>query len=135
FLGLEIPFNALIRPIPRVLWPGKPEGLSVTIASVVGAVPGTSVSCTFIGEAYMAAGSIGVVLVSLLFGALAEMWNRIGRNIYSQFAQLLYVSGLICAMITMRSTLWFVPMALPAFALWIYGKIWLLRLRWSPRLN
>ena len=31
FLGFEIPFNALIRPIPRVLWPGKPEGLSTTI--------------------------------------------------------------------------------------------------------
>ena len=28
YLGLEIPYNALIRPIPRAIWPGKPEGLS-----------------------------------------------------------------------------------------------------------
>ena len=36
YLGLEIPLNALIRPIPRVLWPGKPEGLSVTIETALG---------------------------------------------------------------------------------------------------
>ena len=40
FLGLEIPYNALIRPIPRVLWSGKPEGLSVTIESALGADTG-----------------------------------------------------------------------------------------------
>src|SRR5262249_3135671 len=33
FLGLEIPYNALIRPIPRALWSGKPEALSVSIES------------------------------------------------------------------------------------------------------
>jgi len=122
FLGLEIPFNALIRPIPRVLWPGKPEGLSVTMESVVGAAAQTSVSSTFVGESYMAAGFAGVLFFGLFFGALAEAWNRVGRHINSQFAQLLYVTGLVCAAITMRSMLWFLPMALPAFVLWLYGK-------------
>ena len=35
FLGFEIPYQALIRPIPRAIWPGKPEGLSMTIEDVM----------------------------------------------------------------------------------------------------
>src|SRR5262249_32962670 len=126
FLGLEIPFNALIRPIPRVLWPGKPEGLSVGIEDALG-VTGMTVACTFVGEAYMAGGLLAVLLMSLFFGALAEMWNRVGSNNNQRFAQLLYVSGFLCATIAMRSMLSMVPLMLPTLALWLYGKLWLRR--------
>jgi oligosaccharide repeat unit polymerase len=127
YLGLEIPFNALIRPIPRVLWPGKPEGLSVTIESALGASPGMTLSCTFVGEAYMAGGLVAVLLISLCFGAAAAMWNRMGANSNLQFARLLYVSGFLCAAIAMRSMLSMVPAMLPTFALWSFGKWWLPR--------
>jgi hypothetical protein len=134
YLGLEIPFNALIRPIPRVLWPGKPEGLSVTIESALGASPGMTLSCAFVGEAYMAGGLVAVSLISLVFGAAAAMWNRVGANSNLQFAQLLYVSGFICAALAMRSMLSMVPVMLPTLALWIFGKLWLPRfsLRRAP---
>src|SRR5262249_40218656 len=56
YLGLEIPFNALIRPVPRAIWPGKPEGLSTSIEAALGASAQTTLSCTFVGEAYMAGG-------------------------------------------------------------------------------
>src|SRR5262249_30054293 len=56
FLGLEIPYNALIRPIPRVLWPDKPEGLSTGIEAALGAGSGYTIACTFVGEAFMAGG-------------------------------------------------------------------------------
>lgn len=124
FLGFEIPYSALIRPIPRVLWPGKPEGLSVTIESAAGAPGGVTTSCTFIGEAYMAGGLLAVLFTGLLFGAAAEMWNRVGREINSHFAQLLYVSGFFCAVVAMRSMLSMVPPMLPTLALWLYGKLW-----------
>jgi hypothetical protein len=126
YLGLEIPFNALIRPIPRALWPGKPEGLSVSIESALGAT-GLTLSCTFVGEAYMAGGFIGVGLISLFFGAAAEMWNRVGRRAGNQFAQLLYVSGFLCGALAMRSLLSMVPFMLPTLALWLFGKMWLPR--------
>jgi hypothetical protein len=131
FLGLEIPFNALIRPIPRVLWPGKPEGLSVSIESALGSTGPTTISCTFVGEAYMAGGFLAVLLISLAFGAVAEWWNRVdpGRN--PRFAQLLYVSGFLCAAIGTRSMLSMMPFTLPTLALWLYGKFWLRR---SPEL-
>ena len=122
FLGLEIPINALIRPVPRVLWPGKPEGLSVSIESIAGAGPATTVACTFIGEAYMAGGLLGVILFGMLFGAAAEMWNRVARNTDSLFTQLLYVSGYLSGAIAMRSMLSVVPLMIPSFALWVYWR-------------
>jgi len=132
FLGFEIPFNALIRPIPRVLWPGKPEGLSVSIETALAAGPGVTIACTFVGEAYMAGGLLAVLFISLVFGMAAELWNRVGSNSNGQFAQLLYVSGFLCATIAMRSILSMVPFMLPTLALWIFGKLWLPR--WSiPR--
>jgi len=122
FLGLEIPFNALIRPIPRALWSEKPEGLSVTIESVIG-VNQETLSCTFIGEAYMMGGMLGVVIIAMLFGAAAEMWNGVRRRQNSAFSQLLYASGFFCAAISMRSMLWTIVTMLPTVALWLYGRI------------
>jgi hypothetical protein len=127
FLGFEIPFNALIRPIPRVLWPGKPEGLSISIETALGAGPSVTLSCTFVGEAYMAGGFLAVLFISLLFGMAAELWNRVGSNSNRQFGQLLYVSGFLCAAIGMRSMLSMVPFMLPTISLWLFGKLWLPR--------
>jgi hypothetical protein len=126
YLGLEIPINALIRPIPRVLWAGKPEGLSLTLESALGASSGMTLSCTFIGEAYMAGGLFGVLIAGLFFGAAAERWNRVG-NANQQFSQLLYVSGFLCAVLAMRSMMSMVPLILPTVALWLFGKLFLSR--------
>ena len=73
---------------------------------------------------------MAVLLAGSGFGAAAEMWNRVGRNIDSPFAQLLYASGFLCAAIAMRSMLSAVPLTLPVLALWLYGKFWLPQ---SPR--
>jgi oligosaccharide repeat unit polymerase len=124
FLGFEIPFQILIHPIPRALWSGKPEGLSIPIESVVGVTQAT-ISCTFVGEAYMMSGLFGVVLSGILFGAGAEMWNRVRQDTKSGFSQLLYASGFFCAAISMRSMLWLTVTMLPTIALWLYGRIWL----------
>jgi oligosaccharide repeat unit polymerase len=126
YLGLEIPYNAVIRPIPRVLWPSKPEGLSVSIETALGASGFVTLTCTFIGEAYVAGGLFAVLLMGAFFGAAAELWNRLGSN-RSQFAQLLYVSGFLPAALGMRSMLSMVPFMLPTLALWVFGKLWLPR--------
>jgi oligosaccharide repeat unit polymerase len=125
FLGVELPFNGLIHPIPRVIWPGKPEGLSVSIETALGADARTvTFASTFIGEAYISGGLLGVLVGGLLLGAAAEMWNRVGRT-NSSFAQLLYASGFFCAALSMRSIQWTTVTMLPTLALWLYGKIWL----------
>ena len=58
YLGLEIPYQALIRPIPRAIWKGKPEGLSTSIEDALG-VEGLTISASFVGEAYMSGGMRG----------------------------------------------------------------------------
>jgi hypothetical protein len=82
-----------------------------------------TLACTFVGEAYMSGGLVGVLLVGAALGAAAEMWNRIGRNVHSPFSQLLYASGFFCAAITMRSMFWLTVTMLPSLALWCYGKV------------
>ncbi|MEO8791746.1 MAG: hypothetical protein ABI464_05395, partial [Chthoniobacteraceae bacterium] len=34
YLGWEIPYFSLVRPIPRAIWPGKPKGISIAIEDV-----------------------------------------------------------------------------------------------------
>ena len=128
YLGLEIPYQTLIKPIPRALWPGKPEGLSTGIEAALGVTDNvTTLSCTFVGEAYMAFGLVGVTLAGLLFGAAAALWNRVGQDANSSFSQLLYASGFLCAAMAMRSLLVMVPFMLPTVGLWIFGRYWLQR--------
>lgn len=126
YLGLEIPYQAIIKPIPRALWAGKPEGLSTSIEAALGINDGvTTLACTFVGEAYMAGGFLGVLIAGLAFGAAAGWWNRTGRKVDSSFSQVLYASGFLAAAMAMRSMITMVPFMLPTLALWLMGKYWL----------
>lgn len=115
YLGLEIPYVALIRPIPRAMWPGKPEGLTYSIEEALG-VEGLTISATFVGEAYMAFGMIGVFVTGLIFGALFGWWNHLGSPRNSELGILIYSSGFFCAVITMRSLFAFTVALLPTAA-------------------
>src|SRR5262249_11558526 len=88
FLGLEVPIVILTKPIPRILWPGKPEGLSFGIESAVSASSGMTVSSTFVGEAYITSGYPGVFLFALLLGVVGQLWNRLGAVSSSNFTKL-----------------------------------------------
>ncbi len=126
YLGLEIPYQSLIKPIPRALWSGKPEGLSMSIEAALGSFDGvTTLACTFVGEAYMAFGLVGVLVAGLFFGAAAGWWNQVGQRDNSSFTQILYASGFLCAAMSMRSLLTMVPFMLPTLAMWVIGKFWL----------
>lgn len=124
YLGLEIPYIALIRPIPRAIWPGKPEGLSVSIEDAL-AADGLTLACTFVGETYVAGGMLGVLIAGLFFGGAASRWNRMGSDLSSNYKLILYVSGFFAAALSMRSLLSAAPTVLPTLALWFYGRVWL----------
>lgn len=126
FLGSEIMIWALVKPIPRAFWPGKPEGLSVSIEEVVGA-EGWTVATSYIGESYMMAGWLGVLLTSLLFGALAAWWNRRGMRGSSDYDLVIYALGFFAAAITMRSLLWFTTAILPVIGLIAFRRFGLIR--------
>jgi hypothetical protein len=115
YLGLEIPFNALVRPIPRAIWPGKPEGLSTTIEETLG-VEGLTIAASFVGEAYMAGGLLAVLATGLLFGALAGWWSFLVSPHNSELGILIYASGFFAAVISMRSLFVFTTALLPTVA-------------------
>jgi oligosaccharide repeat unit polymerase len=124
YLGLEVPFQAITKPIPRALWPSKPEGLSFGTEDVFSA-QATTIASTFIGESYMAGGLVGIVIASVLLGAFAGWWNHMGSNQNDDFKLLVYVSGFVAAALSMRSILQVVPAVLPTVVFWAYGRVWL----------
>ena len=103
YLGLEIPYLAAVRPIPRAIWKGKPEGLSVSVEEDVFKMKGLTISSTFIGEGYMSGGLIGVTLFGVVLGALAGLWNRMASVKNGELGILIYASGFFAVVITMRS--------------------------------
>jgi oligosaccharide repeat unit polymerase len=121
YLGSEVAYYSIVRPVPRALWPGKPEGLSVNIADALNQ-RGVTLSATFVGEAYMMGGYLAILAVSLVFGWLCGWWNRFGRDLRSNVNVALYASGFFAAMLTMRSMLWLTTAMLPSFAIWLYVR-------------
>src|SRR5262249_18094094 len=121
YLGLEIATYALLLPVPRALWPDKPTKLSVDATDALGA-RGVTTSSTFVGESYMVGGYPAVLMVGLLFGWLAGWWDRIGRDLRSNLGIIIYISGFLTALLSMRSFLFTTTTLLPTFALWLYMK-------------
>lgn len=121
FIGLEILTWSLVKPVPRALWPAKPEGLSVSIEEIAGA-EGWTVAATYLGESYMMAGMFGVASVSMFLGALAAWWNRMAMREQSDYALVVYALGFFAAGITMRSMFWLTTAILPVIALIVFRK-------------
>lgn len=115
YLGLEIPYLAIIRPIPRALWPDKPVGMSAPIERALG-VEGVTIAATFAGEAFISGGLGAVVFVGLLLGAVMGFWNTTASPKNSEIGILVYASGFFAAVITMRSLFAFTTAVLPTIA-------------------
>ena len=120
YLGFEIIYQALIRPIPRAIWKGKPEGMSVSIEDAVGA-DGWTVAASFAGEAYMSGGYIAVFLIAAGFSWIAAWWNLLVSEDNSQLGVLIYASGFFSVVISMRSMLVFTTAILPTLAAFALG--------------
>ena len=67
YIGWELPLWLLARPIPGLLWPGKPDGSKVSAENVLG-MEDLTVASTFVGESYMAAGVFGSAITAFLLG-------------------------------------------------------------------
>ena len=75
YLGSEFLVYAILLPVPRALWPSKPEELSFSAEKAfnTSGTAGTTISSTFVGEAYMMGGPTAVLVVGLLFGWLCQV--------------------------------------------------------------
>ncbi len=125
FLGWEVPYIALIRPIPRAIWKNKPEGLSSSLEDTAGSNGAWTVAASFVGEAYMAGGVMAVIAMGIAFGALMAWWNRLASPHNSQFGILIYASGFFTAVISMRSIFVFTTAMLPTLTAILLGAYFL----------
>ncbi len=89
----------LIRPIPRVFWPGKPTSAGFDLPTEVG-MKGVSLSMSIIGEWYISYGWWAVVFGAWLHGRLAAMantlrdlGNRVGNPIVYSLAVMVLMAG------------------------------------------
>ena len=115
YLGWEVPYLAIIRPIPRAIWPAKPVGMSFSVENVFNA-EGYTIASSFVGEAFMTGGYAGVILIGLFFGALMGWWSFVASSKNSELGILIYASGFFSAVITMRSFSVFTTTVLPTIA-------------------
>lgn len=125
FLGWEVPYLAIIRPIPRAIWPGKPEGMSVTFEEIAGVSASTTKAATFVGEAYIAGGTVGVILGSAFFGMFTAWWGRLSPALTSEFGVLVYASGFFAIIISMRSMLVLTTAILPTLAAICFAMVFI----------
>jgi hypothetical protein len=125
YLGWEVPYLALIRPIPRAIWPGKPEGMSFTIEEALGAEDMT-VAASVAGDAYMAGGMITVFACGIFFGMATGWWSHLYSPKNSEMGLLIYASGFFAAVISMRSLFVFTTALMPTVAGIVIG-IYLVR--------
>ena len=122
YIGFNMPYVAITKPIPRAFWPGKPKDLKVGLEEVVGA-EGYTVACTWMGEAFIAGGVLWIVGVGLLIGAFCCFWNGLATYIHSAFPLIVFASGFYAVLLLMRSLMFFTTALLPSIALIIMGLI------------
>lgn len=94
----------IVRPIPRVFWPGKPVDAGFDLPAVLG-VEGVSFSYSVIGELYMSLGLIGVALGGWLYGRIASTASGLLARCRTQGALVIYSIVVMALFSGMRSIL------------------------------
>ena len=94
----------LVRPIPRVFWPGKPLDPGFDLPSAVG-VTGASLSCSVVGELYMSAGFVGIIIGGLLYGRLARTASQLLSGQLQSSALIIYAILAMSLFVGVRSML------------------------------
>jgi hypothetical protein len=83
FVGLRYLVYVIVRPVPRVFWPGKPVDGGFDLAELLG-IPDTTFMLTAPGEMYVSYGYLAVIAGALLYGRLATIVNGLYRYPHSR---------------------------------------------------
>jgi hypothetical protein len=94
----------MVRPVPRVFWPGKPVDPGFDLPTALG-VEGVSFSYSVIGELYMSLGLIGVALGGWFYGRVAAMARDLLARGTTQGALVIYSIVVMALFSGMRSIL------------------------------
>lgn len=95
---------AVVRPIPRVVWPNKPIDAGFDLTRAVGDLEVTY-SCSVIGELYMSLGFFGVAIGGWLYGRFAALVNGLLSQSVGLGAVVIYSIGVMALFSGVRSML------------------------------
>ena len=93
---------AVVRPIPRVLWPDKPVDAGFDLTRAVGDRE-VSYSCSVIGELYMSLGFFGIAIGGWLYGRFAALINGMLIQSAGLGVVVIYSIGVMALFSGMRS--------------------------------
>ena len=103
-VGFDWVIWILVRPIPRALWPGKPDGVGFNLPEYLG-MKGISLTASVVGEAYTAFGLIGCLVTGILFGYLARWLARLLEYRAYPGGVLMFALGLLALFVGLRSAI------------------------------
>jgi oligosaccharide repeat unit polymerase len=112
----------LVRPVPRVFWPGKPVDPGFDLPAIVG-MKGVSLSTSIIGEWYLSFGWLAVVVGGWLHGRLAKTVNVLRENPAYHTNPIVYGLAVMVLVSGMRSMLELVLMSYALVAWWAANRL------------
>jgi oligosaccharide repeat unit polymerase len=112
----------LIRPVPRVLWPGKPIDPGFDLPTALG-LKGVSLSTSIIGEWYLSLGWIAVIVGGWLHGRLARSINALRDVEDFRTNPIVYGLAVMVLVAGMRSMLELVLMSYALVAWWGVNRL------------
>jgi hypothetical protein len=102
YANLEPIIYAVVRPVPRVFWPGKPISAGYDMADLVGAT-GVSLTQSIVGELYACHGLFAVFIGGLVFGRMGSLFNNIFNEQGDTGRASVYGIGLLALFASLRS--------------------------------
>ncbi len=112
----------LVRPVPRVFWPGKPVDPGFDLPAILG-MKGLSLSTSIIGEWYLSYGWFAVVIGGWLHGRLARTANVLRATDAFRANPIVYALAVMVLVSGMRSMQDLVIMSYALVAWWAANRL------------
>lgn len=112
----------MVRPVPRVFWPGKPIDAGIDFSAAVGA-KGVSLSTSIIGEWYLSYGWLAVMFGGWLHGRLAATANVLRTDERYKANPIVFALAVMVLVAGMRSMQDLVIMSYALVAWWAANRI------------
>jgi oligosaccharide repeat unit polymerase len=122
YVGFQQVWFTLIRPVPRVFWPGKPVDVGFDLPAVVG-LKGVSLSSSIIGEWYLSFGWLAVAFGGWLHGRLAITANALREREEYKANPIVYGLAVMVLVSGMRSMQDLVIMSYALVAWWAANRL------------
>ena len=117
YVGFQQLWFTIVRPVPRVFWPGKPVDPGFDLPTIVG-LQGVSLSTSILGEWYLSFGWLAVILGGWLHGRLARTANVLRERQEYRANPIVYGLAVMILVSGMRSMQDLVIMSYALVAWW-----------------